>query len=290
MMRKLPLIFLVLALSILHVFVLDKTDKATGGLAKGENVAFMLPAQIIKITTLEFDGLVSDFLFLKATTFIGSTYERKERPRVKEWEWRWLYTVLAASAGLDPFFFDPYYVANAHLTWQAGLVRETNSLLEQGSRSRDWDWRPPFYIGFNKFFFLHEDSQASVFLMEASRRPGGSPTLVSLASKLAYKEGRTESAILFLQEVVEKTEDTQLKEYYEKRLETLQGIYLLEKAIGKYRERFRRPPGNPDDLIIKGIISKIPKEPFGGMYYFDADGRVKTTNENELMPILKKRR
>jgi tetratricopeptide (TPR) repeat protein len=288
-MRKLPLFILVVALCILHFFALGKATNAAGAFSKSEDITFVLPTPILKITTLEFDGLASDFLFLKSTSFLGSTFERKERPRVKEWEWRWLDNVLNASAGLDPYFFDPYYFANAHLTWEGGLVRETDKLLEKGSRVRDWDWRLPFYLGFNEFYFLNENEEASKWLMEASRRPGGSPMLASLASKLAFKEGRTENAIIFLEEITKKTDDKELKKYYEKRLKALRDIDLLEKAVGNYRERFRITPRSLDELSTKGIISEIPKEPFGGRYYLAEDGTPKTTNEDELMPIIKNR-
>jgi hypothetical protein len=288
-MRKLLLFILVIALCSLHFFALGKAADAVGTLSKSEDIAFVLPAPILKITTLEFDGLASDFMFLKATTFLGSTFERKERPQVKEWEWRWLDNVLNASAVLDPYFFDPYYFANAHLTWEGGLVSETNQLLEKGSRYRDWDWRLPFYLGFNNFYFLREDDKASKFLMEAYRRPGGSPMLASLASRLAYKEGRTDNAIIFLEEIARRTEDKELKEYYEKRLEALRGIALLEKAVGNYRKKFRRTPRSLEELTAKGIIGKIPKEPYGGLYYVEADGAVKTTDESELTPSIKNR-
>jgi hypothetical protein len=288
-MSKAPLPLLIIALCIFHFFALGKAGNAVGAFSKSEDIAFILPAPILKITTLEFDGLASDFTFLRSATFLGGALQRKERPRVKEWEWRWLSNLLNASTGLDPYFFDPYYFANAHLTWEGGLVRETNELLEKGSGFRDWDWRLPFYIGFNDFYFLHENGEASKFLMEAARRPGGFPMLASLASKLAFKEGRTENSIIFLEQITSKTEDEELKKHYEKRIEALRGIDLLEKAVGNYRERFRRTPRNLDELIAKGIISKIPKEPYGGNYYIEADGTVKTTSESELMPSIKNR-
>jgi hypothetical protein len=126
--------------------------------------------------------------------------------------------------------------------------------------------------------------------MEAARRPDGSPMFASLASKLAFKEGRTENAIVFLNEITKKTEDKELKEYYEKRLAALRDIDLLEKAVGNYRKRFRRMPRSVDELAAKGVIGEIPKEPFGGRYYLAEDGTPKTTNEDELMPIIKNRR
>ncbi|HWR71659.1 MAG TPA: hypothetical protein VN604_00655 [Nitrospirota bacterium] len=288
-MRKLPAVILVVVLAIMHVIVLGKATDAARALVKTERTAFVVPSPILKIAALEFDGLAADFMFLKALVFMGSTFERKDLPRIKEAEWRWLGNVLEASAGLDPYFFDPYYFANANLTWDGGLIREANILLEKGSRFRDWDWRLPFYLGFNNFYFLHENTQASKFLMEAARRPGGSPMLASLASKMAYKERRTETAILFLEEIIEKTDQEDLKIEYGTRLEALRGIDVLEKAVGAYQKQFKRAPRKLEELLDKKLIAEIPPDPYGGNYYIDADGVVKTTSEEHLMPFIRKK-
>ena len=78
------------------------------------------------------------------------------------------------------------------------MVRETNELLEKGTRYRDWDWNLPFYAGFNNFFFLHDNAKASELLATAAQRPGPSEQLLSLAARLAYTEKKTENAIMFL--------------------------------------------------------------------------------------------
>jgi hypothetical protein len=168
------------------------------------------------------------------------------------------------------------------------MTREANILLERGSRSRDWDWRLPFYAGFNKFYFLKENEEAVVFLMEAARRPDSSSSfLVSLASKLAFKERRTENSILFLEEMLKRTDDELQKKDFEDRIETYRGIYALEQAVGVFQKRFRRPPRNIRELMTTRIIAALPKDPFGGKYYIDDRGVVKTTSEYLLLPNLK---
>ncbi|MBI5286952.1 MAG: hypothetical protein HY878_05100, partial [Deltaproteobacteria bacterium] len=224
-------------------------------------------------------GLASDYLFLQALVFMGSTLERQERPRVKEWEWRWMYNVLNASTDLDPYFLDPYYFGQAHLTWEGNLVRETNTMLEKGSRYRNWDWMLLFYAGFNSFYFLHEDANASEYLMEASKRPDASPSIASLAARLAYKGKRTENAIIFLQEMIKRTEDEDIRKHYETRLEALKGILFLERAVAFYKDRFGRMPDNLRELVDKGIIRGLPGDPYGGEFYIDKDGSIKTTSE-----------
>jgi hypothetical protein len=283
-MRRLLLIIACIVFVVVYIVALGKITEEAKNIPKGEDIAFVMPASILRITSLEFHGLASDFLFLKSLIFLGSTFERKEEPRVKPWEWEWLYHVLDASADLDPYFFDPYYLGNANLTWGGGLIKEANALLEKGSRYRSWDFLLPFYIGFNNFYFLDDNNKASEFLMEAARRPGASSVYAALAAKLAYKERRTENAIAFQEYILEHTEDSRLRTEYETRLNTLRGLLDLEKAVAEYKRRFGRYPGKIEDLIIKHVIDKLPPEPYGGNYYIDSHGQVKTTSESKLMP------
>lgn len=278
MQRVLPII-LILLLFPVHVSIVSKVAEGKKLLPKGEDTSYVLPSPILKIMALEFDGLASDFLFLQAIVFEGSTFERKERPRVKEWEYRWIYNALSASTDLDPYFFDPYYFGNANLTWEGNLVKEMNVLLDKGSSFRDWDWTLPFYIGFNNFYFLQDNEKASEYLMKASKRPNSPSLLPTLAARLAYKAHRTENAIIFLQEIIRKTDDETTKKIYEKRLNALKTILFLERAAALYQERFKAKPEKLDDLLAKNIIREIPPDPYGGKFYIDKDGSIKTTSE-----------
>ena len=283
-MRTISLIIVCIVFAAIHVVSLGKITEEEKKIPKGEDTTYVMPAPILRITSLEFGSLASDFLFLKALVFLGGTYERKEEPRVKSWEWKWFYHVLDASADLDPYFLDPYYLGNANLTWGGGLIREANALLEKGSHYRDWDFTLPFYIGFNNFYFLDDDEKASEFLMEAARRSGANPLYANLAVKLAFKERRTENAITFQEYMLEHTEDPRLRTEYETRLVTLRGVLYLEKAAEAYKTRFGRNPQNLQDLINRHIIDKVPQDPYGGNYYIDSYGKVKITDESKLMP------
>jgi hypothetical protein len=166
------------------------------------------------------------------------------------------------------------------------MAKEANLILSKGSRYRDWDWMLPFFIGFNDFFFLQNDKEASEYLMEASRRPGGDPMLASIAARLAYKEKRTETAIYFLEEIAKKTEDRGLKKYYEKRIRALRSILFLDNAVSEFKSRFHRIPTTLDELVSRNIINQVPKDPYGGTYYIAKEGNIKSTASSELEPYL----
>jgi hypothetical protein len=278
MPRLLPGIIVVLLLPV-YLFSLSAVESQRRMLPQDADVSYVLPSPILKITALEFHGLAADFLFLKALTFYGSTVERKESPRIKEQEWRWMYDVLVASTDLDPYFFDPYYFANATFTWEARMVNEADTLLAKGSRYREWDYLIPFFMGFNEFYFLHDNAKASEYLMEGSKRPDAPPLMATLAVRLAYKVDRTEIAIVFLQETLEKTKDKNTRKELGMRLEVLQGVLALERAVEAYKEKFGKPPHDLQELPAKGFIAHIPADPYGGEFYIDEDGSVKTTSD-----------
>lgn len=275
---------LLVFLFALHIFLLGRADHEKEKLSLSRGSGYVIPSSVLKITSLEFKGLISDMLFLEALVFEGSTLERTVRPRIRADEWKWFYNMLSASTDLDPYFFDPYFIANAHMTWEGGLIRDANALLEKGMRYREWDWMLPFFAGFNSFFFLHENAKAAEYLMIAAQRPGPSERLVSLASKLAYKENNTENAIVFLEAISKRTDDERLKKDYETRVRALRARLLLEKAVATYKKKFRKFPTSPEHLIEAGIIKEIPQDPYGGKCAIGPDGRVMCTTDNMLLP------
>jgi tetratricopeptide (TPR) repeat protein len=208
--------------------------------------------------------------------------ERTERPRVKPWEWKWVYALIDAATDLDPYFFDPYYFANANFTWDGMMIQETNVLLEKGMRYRDWDSRLPFFIGFNYFYFLQDNTNARKYLLEASQRPDAPQIYAELASKLAYEKKRTENAISFLEEILRRTDDESLRKRYETRLSFLRAVLRVEKALEQYKKKYGREPSRIEDLIKKGLLREIPVDPSGGILYLDMTGRVRSTSEFHL--------
>ncbi|ABQ26847.1 tetratricopeptide repeat protein [Geotalea uraniireducens] len=254
-------------------------------LPKGEEVNVVLPSPVLKITSLEYDGLASDVLYLKSLVFYGSTWVGKSQRNVKEWEYDWLYNVLKASTDLDPYFLDPYFLANGVLGWEAKRVAETNRFLAKGSRYRDWDYWLPFFLGFNYYYFLGENDKAAEYLMKASKKPGADPFYGYFAARLAYKGNRTENAIIFLEGMLKTTKEKTIRKDYETRLEALKAILYLEKGEVVYKDKFGKNPDNLNALIEHRIISQIPVDPYGGEFYIDKDGSVKTTSD--LRPMKK---
>ncbi len=242
-----------------------------------------IPVEVLQVASLEYKAVVSDLFLLDALNGFGKTVERGTSgvvgENVEDWEWKMMMAQVEIASALDPYFLDPYYFANAVLTHFRPLLPRVNLLLKRGSEYREWDWELPFYVGFNYFYFLSQPKEASDWLMEASTRPNNKSTLLAtLAARLAYKGQHTENAIVFLMQMIKTAKDPAIIEIYKTRLKSLQGIFLIEKAVRKFEKIYGKITQNIKELVDSGILGSVPIDPYGGVYTIDQDGKVSTTS------------
>ena len=270
-------IFIILFAVIGNVVAIARVSVEREVLREKEGAGLVIPSAIAKVAALEFKGILADIIFSRAMTYYGGKAIRGEK--VLEGEWKWIYESMDVATDLDNYFLDPYYFGAMNLAWEANKVKEANLLLEKALKYRDWDWTIPFYLGFNYFYFLQDDIKASKYLMEASKRPGSGDLLPTFAARLAYKGKRTENAVIFLEEIIKKTSDEHTRWIYTRRLDALKIILFLERGMAIYQDKFKKQPAKLNELITKGIIQDIPKDPYGGEFYIDKDSTIKTTSE-----------
>lgn len=279
MTKRFVSVFCLLVFAALYLVALQRSGLELRTLPRSAEGAGTLPAPFIKVLALEFDGLAADMLFVDALVFHGESLERTTKPRLQDWEWGWLFKTLETVTEIDPWFYDPYYFANAFFPWEGQLIEETDRLLERGAQSRDWDWSLPFYAGFNEFYFLQNNDRAAELLMMASKRPGAPTLIPSLAARLAYRGDQTETAIRFLVEFMQSVESPAERAQYETRLQALKGIYILEQAVKAYQGKFKRTPLQLIELVALGLLRDIPEDPYGGRFYLEPGGTIKTTSK-----------
>ena len=240
-------------------------------------VNFVLPSRFSRVLAFGYKGVLSDFQFLKITTFLGERFLRKTE--LTEEDWDFFKKSVDVITDLDPYFLDPYFLAEGLMTWDAGEIKEANRLLEKGVSHRTWDWRLPYFVGFNNFYFLHDYNQGAKYVMAASRIPGAPNYLPTLAARLAYYAEKPETAILFLREMIAESRDPQLLKSLKTRLLALERAALLEKAVKKFKASEGREPKAMVELVTKGYLDGIPLDPYGGRWGILRNGRVFSTSK-----------
>jgi hypothetical protein len=177
-------------------------------------------------------------------------------------------------AELNPCHEDNYYLANGLLTW-GGADREGSEVLRRASACRFWDEYPPFFYGFNKFFFERDVEVAVSYLEEAaSRATDNAAGFYKLAVMLKAEQIEDEQlAFEFLQSEHDQASDPKLKAMLAKRVKRLQGLVTLREAQRRFESLTGQPLAAPEQLIEHGLLAAFPEDPLKLGYEF-IDGRI----------------
>lgn len=272
-MKRAIIWFIIISLLPIHYISLEKS-RITKPVVKEERI--FLPEPFLKIFAGEFKGIMADFLVINLSSYYGGIILEKKEAVEKEFEY--MSRVLKVASVLDPYFFDTYYFAQSILAWDGRMPEKAIEILKVGSEKRKNDWLIPYWIGFNYYYFLKDRKNASSFFREASLRPGASDLVASMSIIADYEGGETEMAILFLEDMIKRTDDEHKRNKFLIRLDALKKIRFLEQAVEMYKRKFGKYPKDINQLVKENIINQIPRDPYGGNFYIDDEGRVKTTS------------
>lgn len=272
-MKKVVFWILVLFLLPIHYINLEKS-RITKPAVREEKI--FLPGPFLKIFSGEFKGILADFMVIDLSSYYGGIIIEKKEAIEKEFDY--MYRVLKSASALDPYYFDTYYFAQSILAWDGRMPDRAIEILKIGSEKRKNDWLLPFWIGFDYYYFMKDRKQAAFYFREASNRPGASDLVASMSIIADYEGGETEMAILFLEDMIKRTDDEHKRSKFLIRLDALKKIRYLEQAVENYKRKFGMVPKDLNQLISENIISQIPDDPYGGKFYIDEQGRVKTTS------------
>lgn len=275
MRSAIPLLLLLLFLPF-YLVVQQASWQQQADVRQSARSGYVMPSRFSRVMALGNKGLFSDYLFLKGMTFVGERFLYKEP--MSEEDWRFFIAILDTVTDLDPYFLDPYVLAESLLTWEAGEFEEANRLLEKGRRYKKAEWRLPFYIGFNHFYFLKDYEKGAQYIMEAARIPGSPSYLTTLAGRLNYYGGKSKTGILFLKEMLAENPDPRLGAQLETRIAALEIAAQLEDLLEKFRKEKGRSSESLEELITVGYIDRLPVDPYGGQWVILPSGRVFSTS------------
>lgn len=175
-----------------------------------------------------------------------------------------------AVSQLNPCHEDNFFLANAMLTW-GGAVEAGNNILERATECRYWDDIPPFFLGFNRYFFSRDLDGAQEALKKAANRSEKNRIpLQQLSIVMASKKfDDVKMAVNYLRSERDQAKDPRLVEMLNRRLKRLEGLITLREAQTRYEKKYKHPLKHPDDLITAGILTTFPDDPMRLGYEFD---------------------
>lgn len=244
-------------------------------------LGYFPPAPVIKSLTADHYQFMSQVISLQCLFYFGTLVEL--RTQMPDW-WR-IYRAVYTATRLDPYNMDAYYFAQAVLTWETGMIDQTLELLKFGFAHRTWDWYLPFYISFNYAFFLKDYEKAGKYLAKAAELKPEVEWYATLAARYYYEGGSTALALAYLQEMIPAARNEAIKKRLVTRAKAFERVLQIEQAVATFKERFQADPENLERLVNAGLLQRIPDDPYGGTFYLDKQGRVRTTSK--LAPVEK---
>ena len=251
-----------------------------------EKVGYVPQPFIIKALAADQKNSVAAGLVFKVLIYYGTLVDKNRITIELPPDYDSMLATLTNASRLDPYNMDIYYFAQS-TTWDFKKVKETTALLEYGMRYRDWDFYLPFFAGFNYAFFL-KDYAAAAPNFAAAARLSGSDLFTRLASRYMYEAGRTDLAINYLGAMIKSSRNEAIKKTLQTRQTALLEVRRIEQARDTFRQKFGRLPESLAELQAKGLLNPPATDPYGGEFYLEPDGTVRTTSKFAAPPPPKK--
>ena len=270
-MKRLAVVFLAFMLCAYFFYEVDRRRQAAAPPPK----LLLLPSkEMTKVVSFGNEILAAQLIFYNSIFFVGNLERPPSLTILRE-----LYHTLDTVTYLDPYNMDGYYFANGMLSWNPSLLEPLDTLLLRGMAHRPWDWQLPFFYGFNQFYFLKKPKEAAGYFERAYQLNPKNTFLPTFIARLYYQADATKTAIAFLEEMIRTTENEKVKEFMLVRLKALQAVSLLEDAVKLYVDKYKTNPRSLEELVDRGVLKDIPFDPYGGKFYLDEKGRVRTTSK-----------
>lgn len=234
--------------------------------------------QLIRIASGEHAPTTAALMVLRVLFYYGTILQKFQEHVIIPPEFFNMFKTLQGATDVDPYNMDAYYFAQAAFTWELGRISEVNSLLEKGMTYRTWDPWLPFYLGFNYAYF-QKDYQRAAVNMKRAAEISHNPLFAGLATRYFFESQQSALGLAFIDSMIAGSKDKTIRKTYELRREALQSVMVIEAALGAYRKRFGTSPKNLTLLVDKKLLPALPSDPYGGTFYLDAQGKVRSTSK-----------
>ena len=241
-------------------------------------LGYLPPAEIVKSVVADHRHAFAGWMVLKVLFYYGETLGKFQENVVIRPEYYNMFKTLETAVKLDPYNMDAYYFIQSAFTWELGRVRDVNAVLDHGMKYRTWDWYLPYFAGFNEAYFLKNYARAGEYMRKAAEI-SGNPLFTGLASRYFYESGRNDLGLAFLDSMIAQARDPRVREVYQLRRRALLAVNAIEVAISSFRAKYGHSPRQLEELVSAGILLEFPVDPYGGKFYLDPQGKVRTTSK-----------
>ena len=250
--------------------------------AEIQDVLYLPSARTVKAMSLGYNGLLANLYWTRVVQYFGSHHVAHST------QYKLLAPLLDITTELDPQLMVAYEFGSIFLAQRppegAGDPEAAARLVEKGIERNPDAWRLYYHLGYIQWLELHEPKLASETFEKGSKIPGALPWMKVMAAALAQHSGEYQTARYLWVNILNSTDDKNIRENAEKRLRALDSdeeVRLLQQHVEKFTAAMGHVPNNWDEMLATGWIKRIPTDP-GGNRFKLVQGRVQVADTEKL--------
>ena len=136
----------------------------------------------------------------------------------------YIYPMLDRVTTVDPHFIFPYIFGGVYVLMDTGNIEAARKLLEKGYRANPEHWQFPFYLGWIQWMYVGDMERTYQYLSEAIEKEGCPRFVDQLFAGLSRNLERTELTKLYLEGLLESTENPEMRARIEEILQQISGM------------------------------------------------------------------
>ncbi len=260
-------------------------DAARRAVHPREAGLYLWTGQHVKRLFPGFENIAADIYWIRTVQYFGAT-----RAFTEDRKFELLEPLTDITVTLDPRFEIAYrygavFLAEPNPTG-AGRPRSAVALLERGIKANPLNWNLRMQLGYFQFVFLNDAQSAARVLLEAADAPGGPKWLRTMAADVIGRGGDREVARRMWRQMYEHEEPGPFKSnarIHLQLLDSLDGRDRLQRIVDEFRGRTGRNPRALEELVAVGMLSRLPEDPAGRPFAYDAKtGRVSVDTRSPM--------
>jgi tetratricopeptide (TPR) repeat protein len=237
----------------------------------GASIIFIPSGKYLKYATFGYSSLAADLIYLWAIQYY-TTYTIVDRFQNLE-------HIFSIIADLDPRYADPYEIGALIAFNEAKDLKLALKILDMGLAKNPDQWIFPFEAGHHAQR-AGDYKTARQYYEKTSKIPGSPEIAKRLYAAAVFKVMDLKESWDTWMEVYRTAKDERTRKIAGKHLYQVKAasdMKLLEEAVARFKEKYKRSPGALDELVSHGILSSLPRDMDGKDYVFDpGTGKIQT--------------
>lgn len=226
---------------------------------------YLPSGKYLKPASFGYYAVLADFIYLWSIQYYG---DPGFHPRME-----YLKHTYDLITELDPRFLDAYQTGALFMFYEGRNPRGGLQLLDQGLESNPDQWILPLDAGFYCMMRLNDRKLAAEYFQKAAKIPGADSLARRALASMRFKLGDKITAFKLWSEVFETAENATVKQTAYQQMHDLRVLIdldLIRAAIAQFRQRNARSPLNLEQLVSQGDLRKLPEDPDGNAYEYEA--------------------